>query len=507
MRDQTAPLAGEAGDDQQTLRLLLRLVCLCLPAVGFLLLSGCTGSTATTETPSAQGPLPSAGTPTFPVVLFVGDAAHFSYLTHVVSNADAGSMPVALIDGGSDLADVSADELRGVGAMVFYGPLPGGASRSSAAIVEDFVRNGGSLFVEAGDTPSLTTDLVRSIPALVPVTGASASAVGGQWDFGPAKSPLMRDLDPEKWSPPVFSGGRPWGIQLPAGTNTGSTVLLRTHGEPVLVSARHGAGRVIWSGLNLPYHIGSFSNRTEARFVLGLLGISSPAAAHEGGVQLRAVGPYRLVGRLAGVVTGLIVTGIHGTIGVPDSSWSAAIGGLTVACLPVGTSACYLPVPPGANGRLEIDYRHSGLATPVDGAVDVLALVVALGLPFLLSTRSGRRRLASLLNMSSWWRRYEGKEAAKAEMISALQSPGVELRLSALEAMSMYSTSPPWDKVLANLARGDPSELVKDRLAGFVALRQWEPIMTEEMRWLRSWAAERQRSSHGLARAIPGDAR
>jgi len=109
--------------------------------------------------------------------------------------------------------------------------------------------------------------------------------------------------------------------------------------------------------------------------------------------------------------------------------------------------------------------------------------------------------------MSSWWRRYEGKEAAKAEMISALQSPGVELRLSALEAMSMYSTSPPWDKVLANLARGDPSELVKDRLAGFVALRQWEPIMTEEMRWLRSWAAERQRSSHGLARAIPGDAR
>jgi hypothetical protein len=441
-------------------------------------------------------------------VLFVGDAAHFSYLTQVVSNADAGPMPVALINGGSDLADVSAHELRGVGAMVFYGPLPGVASRSSAAILEDFVRNGGSLFVDAGDFPSLTTDLVSAVPALVPVTGASTSAVGGQWDFGSAKSPLMRDLDPKKWSPPVFSAGQPWGIQLPTGTNTGSTVLLRAHGEPVLVSTRYGAGRVIWSGLNLPYHIGSFSNHAEARFVLSLLGTSSPAAAHEGGVQAQAVGPYRLVGRLEGVVSGLIVTGVHGTIAIPGSSWSGTIGGLTVACLPVGTSACYLPVPPGAGGSFAIDYRNSGLATPVDDAVVVLAVAVALALPFLLSTRSARRRLASLLSMSSLWRSYAAKEAAAAEMISALQSPAVAVRLSALEAMSTYSISPPWDEVLADLARRDPSELVKDRLAGFVALRQWEPIVSEEMRWLRSWAAERQRISPGLVtRVISGDAR
>jgi len=110
--------------------------------------------------------------------------------------------------------------------------------------------------------------------------------------------------------------------------------------------------------------------------------------------------------------------------------------------------------------------------------------------------------------MSSLWRSYAAKEAAAAEMISALQSPAVAVRLSALEAMSTYSISPPWDEVLADLARRDPSELVKDRLAGFVALRQWEPIVSEEMRWLRSWAAERQRISPGLVtRVISGDAR
>ena len=314
----------------------------------------------------------------------------------------------------------------------------------------------------------------------------------------------MRDLDPRKWSRPVFSVGQPWGIQQPAGTNPGSTVLLRAHGEAVLVSTRYGAGRVIWSGLNLPYHIDGFSNRTEARFLLSLLGTSSPAAAHGGGVQLQSVGPYRLVARLEGVVTGLVVTGIHGTIALLGSSWSATIGGLTVACYPAGTSACYLPIPPGASGSLEIDYHHSGLATPANSAVDVLALGVALALPFLLSTRSARRRLAR----SSWWQRYGSKEAVRAEMISALRSPDVEVRLSALEAMPMYSISPPWDEVLANLAQGDPSDLVKDRVAGFVALRQWEPVASEEMRWLRSWAAERQRGSADLvAREIAGDAR
>jgi hypothetical protein len=473
---------------------LLRLVCLCIPAVGFLLLSA--ASAAANETPSAQGPLPSAEIATFPVVLFVGDAAHFSYLTQVASNAGAGPLPVAFINGGPDLADISADELRGVGGVVLYGPLPDGASPSSAAILEAFVRNGGSLFVEAGDTPSLTTGLVSSVSALLPVTGGTyAGAVGGQWRFGSAQSPLMRNLDPDKWSPPVFAGRQPWGIQQPIGTNTGSTVLLRASGQPVIVSKRYGAGRVLWSGLNLPYHIVNFSNRTEARFLLGLLADSPPAAARAGVVQSWAVGPYRLLGRLQGVVTGLVVTGVHGTIGLPDSSWSGTIAGQTVACLPVGTSACYLPVPPGAGGSFEVDYRNSGLATPVDDAVVVLAVAVALALPFLLSTRRARRRLASLLSMYSPWRSSVEKEAAEAEMISALQSPAVTVRLSALEAMSMYSISPPWDEVLANLARTDPSELVKDRLAGFVALRQWEPVASEDMRWLRSWAAERQRSS------------
>ena len=489
------------------MRLLLRRLpaFLCILTAGLLLMP--CGSAAANEAPSAQGPTPSAEIPRVPVVLFAGDASHFSYLTQAVSTAGAGPMPVALIDGGSDLADISGNELRGVGALVLYGPLQGGVSRSPAATLEDFVRHGGSLFVEAGDAPSLTTDLESSVPALLPVTGAQVSAVNRRWDFDSAKSPLMRDLDPDKWSPPVFSAGEPWGIQLPTGTKTGSAVLLRAHGQPVLASTRYGAGSVIWSGLNIPYHIDSFSNRTEARFLLGLLRTSSPTEARGGSVQLRTASPYRLVGRLEGVVTGLIVTGIHGTIALPNSSWWATTGGLTVACLPVGTSACYLPIPPGASGSFEVDYHHSGLATPVDGAMDVLALVVALALPFLLSTRRARRRIASLLNSSLFWRRYGAKEAARADMISALQSPDVEVRLAALDAMSMYSISPPWDEVLANLARGDPSELVKDRVARCVALRQWEPVVSEEVRWLRLWAAERERRNRDLAATMtPGGA-
>lgn len=483
------------------MRLLLRLACLCIPAAGFLLPS--VASAAANEAPTAQGPLPGVEVPAGPIGLFVGDAAHFSYLTQVVSDADAGSMPVALIDSGSDLADISADELRGVDTLVLYGPLPGGAP---AAVLENFVHNGGLLFVDAGDSPSLTSDLVRSVPALLPVTGAHVGAVESHWNFDPAKSPLMRDLDPEKWSPPAFAGGEPWGLQVPTGTTTGSTVLLRAQGQPVLVSKRDGAGGMIWSGLNLPYHIVAFSNRTEARFLLGLLEAYS-SAPRGGSVQLRSVGPYRLAGQLKGAVPGLVVTGIHGTIAIPDNSWSATIGGLTIACQPIGTSACYLPIPPGASGSFEIDYHHSGLATPAGDAIDVMALGVALALPFLLSAPRTRRRLASLLSRSSWWRRYGAEEAARTELISALRSSDTEVRLAALEAMSIYSTSPPWDKVLADLARRDPSELVKDRLVSFVAIRQWEPIVSEEMRWLRSWAAQRQRNLRDLsATAIPEDA-
>lgn len=43
------------------------------------------------------------------------------------------------------------------------------------------------------------------------------------------------------------------------------------NGYPIVVFGEYGEGRVVWSGLNLPYHAKSYENREEARFLLKML--------------------------------------------------------------------------------------------------------------------------------------------------------------------------------------------------------------------------------------------
>lgn len=54
---------------------------------------------------------------------------------------------------------------------------------------------------------------------------------------------------------PSNSNVKPW-----------ARTILWNHGHPIIVVGNYGAGRVVWSGMNLPYHISEYKNLEEALF-------------------------------------------------------------------------------------------------------------------------------------------------------------------------------------------------------------------------------------------------
>ena len=50
-----------------------------------------------------------------------------------------------------------------------------------------------------------------------------------------------------------------------------SGVILANKGIPLIVSQKYGQGEVIWSGMNLPYHLTTYKNLEEAKFFRNLM--------------------------------------------------------------------------------------------------------------------------------------------------------------------------------------------------------------------------------------------
>jgi len=79
------------------------------------------------------------------------------------------------------------------------------------------------------------------------------------------------------FAPPRY-GDYPWGVSYTSNLTLQpwAETLVWLNGYPIIVTGEYGEGRVVWCGLNLPYHAKSYRNREEAKLLLNLLNWLSP---------------------------------------------------------------------------------------------------------------------------------------------------------------------------------------------------------------------------------------
>ena len=152
-----------------------------------------------------------------------------------------------------------------------------------------------------------------------------------------------------------------------------------------MVAGTLGKGRVVWSGMNLPYHIASTRNVEESRLLTEAVSWSAPnqstAAAYTAtfvSAQLRRV---VLTSPAAGVLLK--------ESSVPN--WLARVNGTTVGIYRAGPDFMYVPIPSGTTypATVQLEFTH----TPVEVIGDALSIVALVGLlGWLASSRLRARR-------------------------------------------------------------------------------------------------------------------
>jgi hypothetical protein len=325
------------------------------------------------STYEVRHPSPVLSATSAPAVLVVGSPENYSLVFGDLALGDVGSASLIPVQGTQYIDDYSLTELEQFPTVLCYGFSAHNAV-SAAHLLDAYVRHGGRLVMDvAGDT-SLAAVLAAAAPRAFPAGLWGALEVSRDWQFRALAGPLTAGVRFSRFGPALF-GTFPWLAEVAEHRRPGSSVVLDTNGQPLVVDGRDGAGTVVMSGMNLPFHAASYRNAGEVGFLVRLIEGRPPRPATGPGPRYRV----RFEGADAVAVqvrSGPVSGVLYKEEDYPD--WHAMVNGVEAPIYPAGPAMIYVPIARGAPDQVRIFYRLSHFEYASTGIS--LVTIVLLGL-------------------------------------------------------------------------------------------------------------------------------
>lgn len=174
-------------------------------------------------------------------------------------------IPVKL---GPDVDKYSLEELKNFESLYLYDWDFKNEDRAFK-LLNNYVLAGRKVFVETGVEVKFSEG---GLPDFFPVKRVERKGQGREWQLEYQENNLTGDVNFENFSPPVFDEDE-WKTSHAEESEVrgDAKIILKNHGKIVMASQKLGSGEVIWSGLNLAYHLNRNHNDSEAKFFLNIL--------------------------------------------------------------------------------------------------------------------------------------------------------------------------------------------------------------------------------------------
>lgn len=216
-----------------------------------------------------------------PTLGIVASEQGFETVVRALADANLNSKAVISIRLDRRLDKLKYDDLTSLDALLLYDYTYNNKGKAFGA-VDDFLKLGKNVFIETG-VETKESDTSDTLPAAFPFDTSSRGPLGSDWDFGIPGADLTKGVSFSKFDPPIFDESD-WKFAYTPDEElrAGSEVILRNHDVPVLIRRPVGEGNVIWSGMNLPYHVTRFHNSEEVEFFENILENLLPESNNEG---------------------------------------------------------------------------------------------------------------------------------------------------------------------------------------------------------------------------------
>ena len=301
-------------------------------------------------------------------VLVIGQPENYQVVFRDLSYSDFDTSHAIPVQGGPYIDDYSAQDLAQFDEVLIYG---GGAHDSARAydLLNGYVRSGGGLIVESSGSPLAGGSGVNEP---LPITGATRHEVDGDWQFKVASSPITDGIDFSSFGPASYSGG-PWTVSAASGIRSWAKTLVQSGADSVVVAGQLGQGRVVWSGLNLPFHIDSYPSAEESRFLTTAMTWASRSrnvAAASSSAHLD--GPQQMTVSVSSNARGVLFKESW------FDRWHAYVNGQKVNVLSAGPGFMYIVFPKNTQFPATVQWRYEKSVVDWAGIVTSAATLIAL---------------------------------------------------------------------------------------------------------------------------------
>lgn len=313
--------------------------------------------------------------------LVVGGDAAYRYFVRAIAPSGLDSESVIPVRGGDYLDGNSLAELRQFDLVVLYGYRTHDLA-SAFRTLNAYVAGGGNVLIEANNS---ALESSSNAPAPVPGSSVQKGQLVGDWRFSSASSPITSGVQLGGFDPAEYNGG-PWGISyIPAASVAPwASPVLFSGGHPVVVAGALGAGHVVWSGMNLPFHAATTMNPEESRLLANEITWAAPKSSVPPAYEAEFVNP-----QLRRVVVQSSADGVLFKESAV-ANWQATVNGRTLTIYHAGPDFMYVRLP------ADISYPATAVfafnRTAVEWVGDTISAASLVGLAVWLVVRRLRKR-------------------------------------------------------------------------------------------------------------------
>lgn len=184
-----------------------------------------------------------------PVVAVVADQSSYDVLVRDLALGNLNSQVLIPLKIGERVSDLDREDLSRFDGVILYG-FKGGIGGRTALKLTEYLKEGGWLLIEKSKE-----GLRGELPDPWPLKRSFPTTIGGDWQWEGNESGGKVD----------FGEGN-WGVEVAGDVKNWAQPLVFFQDQPVVVEGQLDKGKVIWSGLNLPYHLSVSGDPEELKF-------------------------------------------------------------------------------------------------------------------------------------------------------------------------------------------------------------------------------------------------